>query len=77
MYRLVIIHDKTPGLLTRGPQSLNTTTSKVLFYVFQVTPEFLAALSLLMVNVRKVFGTGMWGDYRQRDPGPEAAAAPK
>ena len=73
VYRLIVMRNKTPSLESLGPHSLNTTTSKALFYIFHVSPELLATLSLFLVNARDVFSTGMFGDYRHRDPKPKAA----
>ncbi|PSS37534.1 hypothetical protein PHLCEN_2v610 [Hermanssonia centrifuga] len=47
-----------------GP--LNGARSKVFFYVFQVAPEWLACAVLLSVNVREMFGTGLWGDLKKK-----------
>ncbi|KAJ3529945.1 hypothetical protein NM688_g7782 [Phlebia brevispora] len=67
IYRLVVMHNKTPSLTSTAPGSLNTATSKATFYVFHALPEWLAAAILLAVNVRERFGTGRFGDYRFTD----------
>ena len=76
VYRLIVMRNKTPSLESTGPHSLNSTVSKTLFYIFHVSPEFLAALIIFAVNVRDVFGTGMYGDYRHKDPKPKTEADP-
>ncbi|KAJ3529946.1 hypothetical protein NM688_g7781 [Phlebia brevispora] len=70
IYRLVVMHNKTPSLTSTGPGSLNSMTSKATFYIFHVLPEWLAATTLLAINVRQTFGTGMFGDYRLLDKKP-------
>ncbi|KAH6914502.1 hypothetical protein BKA70DRAFT_1261623 [Coprinopsis sp. MPI-PUGE-AT-0042] len=52
-------------------ESLNTTYSKVLFYVFHAAPEWLIWCADAVVNVRKTFGTGPFGDLRGCDETPE------
>ncbi len=37
---------------------------KSLFYIFHLSPEFVAAMILICTNTRVKFGTGAWGDYR-------------
>jgi len=39
----------------------------MLFYIFHALPEGFAACILLSGNVRKTFGTGMFGDWRAKD----------
>jgi len=51
----------------RGPNSLNSSFSKALFYIFHVFPEWLAIFILFSQNARKTFGTGLFGDWRVND----------
>jgi len=55
----------------RGPNPLDSSTAKAMFYIFHVLPEWLAALFLFSVNVRKTFGTALFGDWRWRDETPK------
>ena len=55
----------------RGPNPLDSSTSKALFYMFHVLPEWIAVSVLFSVNVRKTFGTGLFGDWRWRDETPK------
>jgi len=50
-----------------GLNSLNSSSAKALFYIFHVLPEWLAIFILLSQNVRKTFGTGLFGDWRAKD----------
>jgi len=50
-----------------GPNPLNSSSAKTLFYTFHVLPEWLAVCILFSENVRKTFGTGMLGDWRIKD----------
>jgi hypothetical protein len=38
-----------------------------LFYIFHVLPEWLAICILFSENIRKTFGTGLFGDWRGKD----------
>lgn len=69
IYRIVVSPNNTTSLLSTAPGSLNTTRDKAFFYVFHAAAEFQAAALLLCVDVRRIFGTGPWGD-RIRDPKP-------
>jgi hypothetical protein len=51
----------------RGPDPLNSSSAKALFYIFHVLPEWLAICILFSENVRKTFGTGLFGDWRGKD----------
>lgn len=57
-----MIPNTTPSLLFTGPGSLNMPRDKAVFYVFHAAPEFLTAAVLVCVDIRGVFGTGLWGD---------------
>lgn len=65
-YRLVVMRLKTTSLTSLGPHSLNDPESKRTFYIFHAVPEVLAAAILFSVNVREVFGTGMFGDKAKK-----------
>ena len=58
VYRLIVIGIETSNLLSTGPGSLNSSSSKATFYVFHIAPEWLAVALFLSVNVRKRFGRG-------------------
>jgi hypothetical protein len=49
------------------PGGLNTPGGKAAFYICHVLPEWLASLTLFSDNIRKSFGTGLFGDYRVID----------
>ena len=70
-YRLAVIGNSTTALDSMDPGSLNTPTSKALFYVFYVLPEWISVALMLKVNIRKTFGTGPFGDRRGNDETPE------
>ncbi|KAF8955655.1 hypothetical protein BDZ97DRAFT_1963583 [Flammula alnicola] len=65
VYRLSVLSIKTTSLTVQTP--LDSPGSKAAFYVTHALPEWLAILILLLVNVRKSFGTGLVGDWRWRD----------
>lgn len=67
VYRFAVLGDNTSALLSTAPESLNSPRDKALFYVFQAAPELVAAAVLVCVDIRRVFGTGPWGD-RLWDP---------
>ncbi|KAH9478576.1 hypothetical protein JR316_0009033 [Psilocybe cubensis] len=68
VYRLSIMHFKTTSL--SDPNPLNDSAAKATFYIFHVLPEWVAITTLLIPNIRKLLGTGMWGDFRWRDMTP-------
>ncbi|KAG8908611.1 ubiquitinyl hydrolase 1 [Tulasnella sp. 403] len=35
---------------------------KVLFYIFHLTPEYILAACIIVMNTRRIFNTGPWGD---------------
>lgn len=37
------------------------------FYVFQITPEFIVAATLSVLDIRRAFNTGIHGDWRWSD----------
>lgn len=61
----------TATLSSIAPGSLNSPGSKAAFYVFQVLPEWLATASQLVVNIRRMCGSGPFGDWRYRDETPK------
>lgn len=69
IYQLAILRSTTIALTSTAPGSQNTPTEKALFYVLQAVPEITCVGTLLSINMRSVFGTGMWGDHLkgQRD----------
>lgn len=74
IYRAVVLPNTTPKLFFTGPGSLNRPRDKVFFYLFHAAPEFLVTAVLICVDVKRMFGTGMWGD-RPWDPKPKARAS--
>lgn len=62
VYRLVVMRFKTTALDSTAPGSLNGIGSHACFYVFHVAPEFLVAATVLCINAREIFGTGLGGD---------------
>ncbi|KAI0342025.1 hypothetical protein BDW22DRAFT_1358150 [Trametopsis cervina] len=62
IYRLVVLRLHTTSLTSTAPGSLNSSSSKATFYVFQVSADLLAAAILANINVRERFSTGPWGD---------------
>jgi len=65
IYRLSVMWLNITSLNTPSP--LNTPRSKALFYIFHVLPEWLASVILFGYNIRKTFGTGLYGDWRLWD----------
>ncbi|KAH9911672.1 uncharacterized protein BXZ73DRAFT_82664 [Epithele typhae] len=72
IYRLGVLHCSTPlgGLESTASCSGNTPGEKAEFWIFHVAPEFLIAALLAAVNARQMFGTGLWGDIKGKDPKP-------
>jgi hypothetical protein len=62
---------KTTSLTSRAPGSLNGHGAKASFYILHALPEWLAIVTIFTFNMRQIFGTGMWGDYRFRDDTPK------
>ncbi|KAH9476786.1 hypothetical protein JR316_0010701 [Psilocybe cubensis] len=69
IYRLSVNHFKVTSLA--GPSPLNSSGAKAAFYIFHVFPEWVANTILLFPNIRKLFGTGAWGDFRFKDMTPD------
>lgn len=65
IYRLSVMRTETTSL--SAPSPLNTPRSKAAFYIFHVLPEWLAILIIFGNNIRKIFGTGFFGDKRLWD----------
>ncbi|KAK7692652.1 hypothetical protein QCA50_004285 [Cerrena zonata] len=62
VYRLSVLGFQTTSITSLEPGSLNSASSKATFYVFHLAPEWIVAVTLLGINVRERFKTGMWGD---------------
>lgn len=71
IYRFPILLFKTTSIFSTEPFSQNRPVEKALFYILHAAPEFLATATLVCVDVRRVFGTGLWGDALW-DPKPKA-----
>ncbi|PIL33537.1 hypothetical protein GSI_04160 [Ganoderma sinense ZZ0214-1] len=71
VYRITVIGHSTTSLLSTVPGAQNSMGAKAGFYALHVAPEFLSAAILMGLNVRRVFGTGPWGDHLGRDPKPK------
>ncbi|TCD59786.1 hypothetical protein EIP91_011470, partial [Steccherinum ochraceum] len=57
VYRIAVMHLQTDSLTSTAQESLNTTSSKVAFYILQIAPEWLVAATLLSMNMRERFKT--------------------
>ena len=62
------------SIFATGPDTLNSPGAKAAFYILHAFPEWLASLVLFSTNVRMVFGTGMFGDWRRKDETAEQRA---
>ncbi|KAG9049571.1 hypothetical protein FS837_009909 [Tulasnella sp. UAMH 9824] len=74
IYRLAVLHYTTSFLnvLPSTPplyptDSLTTTASKATFYIFHALPELILAWTIQTLNLRAVFNTGPFGDWRGSD----------
>lgn len=56
IYRLAVMHYTTPS------HPLVSASDKTLFYVFHIVPEWIVCVMLCLINVRKEFLTGAFGD---------------
>ena len=56
------MHFYTTSVTSTAPGSLNSTQSKITFYVFHIVPEWITSAILLSINARQLFETGLWGD---------------
>ena len=71
IYRLSVMHNSMDSLQSMGPGSLNSSSDKVLFYIFHILPEWLSAALLFIFNARQTFSTGFVGDWRYHDETPQ------
>jgi len=76
IYRLSVMYNWTDSesFLSTGPNTLNSSGAKAAFYILHALPEWLATVLLFSTNVRMVFGTGLFGDWRRRDETAEERA---
>ncbi|KAF9227453.1 hypothetical protein BS17DRAFT_862691 [Gyrodon lividus] len=74
IFRLAFMYHHTTSLTSTAPGSGNTPLEKTTFYVFHMFSDWMAAALLLVPNVREMFATGMWGDWRAMDPSPQELA---
>jgi len=68
IFRLAFMYHYTTSLTSTAPGSGNTPGEKSTFYLFHMLSDWMAAALLLLPNVRGMFATGMWGDWRAMDP---------
>lgn len=73
VFRLAFMYHRTTSLTSTAPGSGNTLSEKTAFYVFHMFSDWLACFMLLVPNIRAIFDTGMWGDWRSKDPPPESS----
>ena len=71
IYRLSVMHNFMDSLQSMGPESLNSSSDKTLFYIFHILPEWLSAALLFIPNARQTFSTGFVGDWRYHDETPQ------
>ncbi|PIL33538.1 hypothetical protein GSI_04161 [Ganoderma sinense ZZ0214-1] len=76
VYRMVVISHSTMSLFSTAPGSQNSAGSKAAFYALHVAPEFVSAAILMVLNARRMFGTGPWGDRLGKDPKPKPKPEP-
>ncbi|KAH7888814.1 hypothetical protein F5I97DRAFT_1802893 [Phlebopus sp. FC_14] len=70
IFRLAFMYHRTTSLTSTAPGSGNTAAEKATFYVFHIFSDWLAAALLLIPNIKEIFNTGTWGDWRAVDPSP-------
>ena len=75
VYLLAVMWRRSPSLDSTAPGTLTSPGAKASFYVIHCLPEWLAATTLLSCNVRKTFGTGLFGDWRGVDDRPKDIAS--
>jgi hypothetical protein len=68
IFRLSFMYNRTTSLTSTAPGSGNTFLEKGAFYIFHMLSDWLAVALLLVPNIRAIFRTGMWGDWRAIDP---------
>lgn len=71
IFRLLFMYHRTTSLTSMAPGSGNTPLEKATFYIFHMLSDWLAVALLLVPNIRAIFKTGMWGDWRAIDPPPK------
>ncbi|KAL4074036.1 hypothetical protein V8B97DRAFT_1277951 [Scleroderma yunnanense] len=77
IFRLAFMYHRTTSLTSTAPGSGNTLSEKTTFYVFHMFSDWLACFMFLVPNVREIFNTDMWGDWRSKDPPPESESLRK
>ncbi|KAI6033039.1 hypothetical protein F5J12DRAFT_195757 [Pisolithus orientalis] len=77
IFRLSFMYNRTTSLTSTAPGSGNTVSEKVTFYIFHMLSDWLACFIFLVPNIREIFNTGMWGDWRSTDPPPESSELSK
>ncbi|OJA07839.1 hypothetical protein AZE42_06361 [Rhizopogon vesiculosus] len=70
IFRLAFMYHRTTSLTSMSPGSGNTSSEKATFYIFHMFSDWLAVALLLVPNIRDLYNTGMWGDWRAMDPIP-------
>lgn len=74
IYRLSVMFHTTTSITSTAPGSLNSPGAKTSFYILHVLPEWLANVQLFGFNIRQMYGTGMFGDWRNEDETKEERA---
>ncbi|KAG6337093.1 hypothetical protein ID866_2004 [Astraeus odoratus] len=77
IFRLAFMYHKTTSLTSTAPGSGNSAMEKVTFYLFHMFSDWLACCVFLVPNIREIFNTGMWGDWRSTDPPLETTEWPR
>ncbi|KAJ8592705.1 hypothetical protein M405DRAFT_732709 [Rhizopogon salebrosus TDB-379] len=71
IFRLAFMYHRTTSLTSTSPGSGNTSSEKATFYIFHMFSDWLAVALLLVPNIRGIYDTGMWGDWKAIDPIPQ------
>jgi hypothetical protein len=71
IFRLAFMYHRTTSLTSTSPGSGNTSSEKATFYIFHMLSDWLAVALLLVPNIREIYKTGMWGDWKAIDPIPQ------
>ncbi|KAJ7293777.1 hypothetical protein C8J57DRAFT_1491141 [Mycena rebaudengoi] len=74
IYRLCVMYHTTADLKSLNHAAQNTLQDKVLFYFFNVLPEWTVAAMMCSFDVKDIFQTGLNGDERWRDETPKERA---
>lgn len=61
----------TTALSSTAPGTLNSPGAKASFYILHVLPEWLATAILFTFNIKRLYGTGPFGDWRYHDETPK------